>query len=164
LPLFSLCRVSRCFNLRTRQHQRLLPNLADRRFGKPWHRGSAATPPCAFRQAAQPHDLLLIHRRLPHHSALNEPALSTPIGDRNRSRLIGFRLASHDDHRDVALRTWGRELQVARKLNNVISLLTRPTARSHRCRLRWRNVLRPMTFLHKLGAALSSIRGAWQRW
>ena len=33
-------------------HQRLLPkNLADRRFGKPWHGGSAATL-CAFNTAS----------------------------------------------------------------------------------------------------------------
>lgn len=107
------------------------------------------------RQVAQPRDLLLIHRRLPHHSALNQSALSTPIGDRNRSRLIGFRLASHDDHRDAALRTWGRGLQVARKLNNVVSTL--PTPRSDRRRLRvWKTFLKLMTFPHKVGAALST--------
>jgi hypothetical protein len=105
--------------------------------------------------AVQPRDLLLIHRRLPHHSALNQSALSTPIGDRNRSRFIGFRLASDDDHRDAALRTWGRGLQVARKLNNVVSQLTLPTARSRRRRLRVRETfLRLMTFPHKSGAAL----------
>jgi hypothetical protein len=51
------------------------------------------------RHAAQP------SLGLPHHSAPYQAALSTPIGDGNRSRLVGLRLASDDRHRDGALRT-----------------------------------------------------------
>src|SRR5262245_28613601 len=42
---------------------------------------------------------IILH--LPHHSAVYQAALITPISDRNRSRLIRLRLTSHDDHRDA---------------------------------------------------------------